>query len=273
MSEEPTVVGLYARVSTDEQDVDRQIGDAREYAATYDDADVRLYPDVISGAASDRGGEYERLWDDIADEKLDVVVVHELSRVSRLGAGAIHELLEHCLEHQTSVKDLEVGLEIDLDDSPVTSAVKQMIAGIMGDLARVEHKQKLRRINSGINAAQNAGKWTGRPPRGFYVDDKTSVLHVETAEFLETRRALERIEAGEPVTDVADACGIPESTLRRLRDQRRELYFDGNTDDDRVDAALEEERPLPDHDVDTRSENLDERIRAVVKEEMAEAED
>lgn len=259
-----TEVGLYARVSTDEQDVERQINEARDYALNaYEDPDIHLYPDVISGAASSKGEEYRRLWEDVEAGKLDIVVVHELSRVSRLGAGAIHELLEHCLANDTSVKDLEVGLEINLDDSPVTNAVKQMIAGIMGDLARVEHKQKLRRINSGIRAAQDAGKWTGRPPRGFYVDkdvDEKGILRVDTAEFLETRRALERIEAGEPVTDVAEACGIPESTLRHLRDDRRELYFYGEADDDRVDEALGEARPLPELDVDEDADDLHKRI-------------
>jgi len=158
-------VGLYARVSTGEQDVDRQVQEAKEFAqSSYPDASIEMYPDVISGASEQRGEEFERLWSDIENDQLDAVVIHELSRISRLGAGQIHEFIEHCLQHETSVKDLEVGLEIDVEASMVDRAVKQLLAGIMGDLARVEHKQKLRRINSGIKAAQEAGKWTGRAP-------------------------------------------------------------------------------------------------------------
>jgi DNA invertase Pin-like site-specific DNA recombinase len=44
--------------------------------------------------------------------------------------------------------------------------MNEMIAGLLGSLAKIEHKQKMRRIRSGIEAAQSAGTWTGRPPRG-----------------------------------------------------------------------------------------------------------
>lgn len=139
------------------------------------------------------------------------------------------------------------GLEIRLDDDHVDRAVSQLIAGVMGDLARVEHKQKLRRITSGIKAAQQAGKWTGRPLRGFRIDD-THHLRVNVEEFLQVRSALERVVDGESLRSIADTTGISESTLRRLYtdEQRRMMYLAGETDDSRIDTALEDVRPLPD---------------------------
>lgn len=259
-------IGLYARVSTDEQDVSRQIKEARDYAkANYADPAIELYPDVISGTDEGRGAEYERLWEDIGAGELDLVVVHELSRLSRLGADAIHEFLEHTLENDTSVKDLEVGLELNLDDGIVDRAVKQMIAGVMGDLARVEHKQKLRRITSGIRAAQNAGTWTGRPPRGFQVENKR--LHVDAAEFLETREALARVARGETKATVVDETGIPRSTLDRLYENRCDLYLGATAEDDRVDAALDEVRPID--DLEPREEkDLERQMRRIAREEL-----
>lgn len=271
MPETDLEVGLYVRVSTDEQNVDRQIEDAESHLEqNYPDADTTLYPDVITGTDEGHGDEYNRMWDDIADESLDVVVVHELSRLSRLGAGEIHTFIEHCLDHDTSVKDLEVGLELNLDDGIVDRAVKQMIAGIMGDLARIEHKQKLRRINSGIRTAQNAGKWTGRPPRGFVVGEDDQRLHVDAAEFLEVRDALARIDHGESKSTVAKDTDIPQSTLSRLYDEKRDLYLATNTReyDERVDAAVDEIRPLDDLKSDDDGD-MEARIRAIVNEEMA----
>lgn len=264
-------IGLYARVSTEEQDVDRQIEEAEEYIdQNYVDPTVERYPDVITGTDEGHGEEYNRLWSDIENDELDAVVVHELSRLSRLGAGEIHTFIEHALEHNTSVKDLEVGLELNLDDSTVDRAVKQLIAGVMGDLARVEHKQKLRRINSGIRTAQNAGKWTGRPPRGFYVGENDQRLHVDATEFLEIRDALARVDHGEAKSTVAQDSGIPQSTLSRLYDDKRDLYLAANTReyDERVDAAVEEMRPLEDVSADEDA-GMDARIRAIVNEEMA----
>lgn len=75
----------------DEQDVSRQIKEARDCVrANYADSAIELYPDVISGTDEGRGAGYEPLWEDIGAGGLDLVVVHELSRLSRLGAGAIH---------------------------------------------------------------------------------------------------------------------------------------------------------------------------------------
>ena len=260
-------IGLYARVSTPDQDLERQVDELRDYVdREHSNATTELYPDVVSGASFERGDEYERLWNDIEADDLDLVVIHEISRLSRLGAGAIHEFIEHCLEHETSVKDLEVGLELNLDDDLVDRAVSRMLAGIMGDLARIEHKQKLRRINSGIKTAQKAGKWTGRPPRGFTVgDDKR--LHVATEEFLNTREALARIARGESRNSVANDTGIPVSTLSRLYDNKLNLYFEATAEDDRIDTALEEIRPI-DGLAPAEAGELDARVRKIVQEEL-----
>ena len=101
-----------------------------------------------------------------------------------------------------------------------------MVANLMGDLAKIEHQQKLQRIESGIRAAQEVGKWTGRPLRGFETNEE-GYLHVVPEEFLHTREALARVERGESRRSVAEETGIPLSSLRRLYDNRRELYLAG----------------------------------------------
>lgn len=91
-----------------------------------------------------------------------------------------------------------------------------MLTGIMDDFTRIEHKQKLRRINSGNKAAQNASKWTGRPPRGFTVgNDKRLYVDAEGVPS-HAREAFARIARGESRNAVANDTGIPVSTLPRL---------------------------------------------------------
>jgi DNA invertase Pin-like site-specific DNA recombinase len=260
-------IGIYARVSTTEQDPQRQLDELREFAkSTYAEPETHTYADIISRTETERGEEYQRLRVDIKDGALDVVVVHELSRLSRLGAGEIHEFLEFCLSHETGVQDLEVGLEISLDDDLVDRAVSQLIAGVMGDLARVEHKQKLRRIQSGIDAAKEAGRWTGRPPAGFDVED--GYLQVNADEFLTIRRALERIEQGYTYAEAADGTPVAESTLRALYDDRRGLYFYAEAKDERLQAAAQELEPLEKPDIPNATSLPEQEIRTIVRDEI-----
>ena len=258
-------IAIYARVSTQDQDADRQLEEIREFVANeYPETQTEEFVDIITGTAQDGGKEYRRMKQAIEAGEIDLVVVHELSRLSRLGGAEIHMFLEHAIDHETSVKDLEVGLSIDVDDSMVDRAVSQMIANIMGDLARIEHKQKLRRIESGIAAAQNAGKWTGRPPRGFRVED--GHLRVEVEEFLRVRAAIERIVGGESASDVSEDVGIPATTLRTLVNDRSDLYLYAEADDDRLDGALDDLRPLDDPSIER--EQFDKRVREIVREEI-----
>jgi len=260
-------IGIYARVSTTDQDPQRQLDELREFAEdTYDQPAINAYADIISGTETDHGEEYQRLRSDVEDGSLDVVVVHELSRLSRLGAGEIHEFLEFCLSHETGIQDLEVGLEISLDDDLVDRAVSQLIAGVMGDLARVEHKQKLRRIQSGIDAAKDAGRWTGRPPAGFDVEN--GYLQVNADEFLTIRRALERVEQGYTYAEAADGTPVAESTLRALHDDRRGLYFYAGAADERLQTAARELEPLEKPDIPNDSSLPEKDIRTIVRDEI-----
>ena len=262
---------IYARVSIQDQDVQRQLDECREHIASKfpDIEDVDVYADIISRASEQGGEQYRDLWDAIETDEYDLVVVHELSRLSRLGAGEIHRFIQHCLEHQAAIESLDIGLSIHVDDPRLQQTVYTMVANIMGDLAKIEHEQKLQRIQSGIRAAQRAGTWTGRPPRGFDIDED-GYLHVDTESFLETREALARLARGESKNVVAESTGIPRSTLVRLYedDQRRAMYLDGTAPDDRLEDALDDIQPLPEIDTYANEEELRAVIRDVVHDEL-----
>lgn len=253
-------VALYARVSTDDQDPQRQLEELCEHARRASpDADTEPYVDVISG--TEDGEQFQRSWTDIGDDRLQAVIVHEISRLSRLGAGAIEEFISYALEHDTAVEDLEVGLSLRVEDSDMQRAMYELLATVMGKLADIERKQTLRRLRS----AREAGKWTGRPPVGFYVEDGYLCVDPEAA--LRVQDALQRMLAGETIVDVAAETGIAESTPRRLRDERRALYLDTEAEDERVSAALEDAGV---EGVDAPTDGLEElRARVAVSEDAA----
>jgi DNA invertase Pin-like site-specific DNA recombinase len=249
--------GIYARVSTSDQDEARQIQDCRDALEKhpYEIESVDVYADVMTGTTTERE-DYGRLLDDVTSGDVDLVIATEVSRLSRSGAQDVMHFISTCLENDAGVEFTQspVSLRVEMDE--ITKSIQRTIVSLLSELANVEHKQKMSRIRSGIKAAQSSGKWTGRPPKGFVVDDATGYLRVDPVEFLETRAALERVVGGESIAAVSRDSGIPESTLRKLRDDRLELYFAGDADDDRVDAALEDVRPLDEPDVERESSEL-----------------
>lgn len=256
----PSSAAIYARVSTTDQDVARQLNEARDHLDGLGVEQIEEYPEVVSGAAdTDTRDVYNQLLDDVASGEFDLVVVHEISRLSRLGPTEIHKFIQHCLEYDTGVEAFDVGLNIHVDDGELQQTIYSMVARLMGDLAQIEHQQKLQRIRSGVRAAQDAGKWTGRPPAGFVVED--GYLRVDPAEYLHIREGLARVERGETYANVAEDTGIPESTLRSLGDDRRDLYLRGEADDGRLDAALEDVRPIDDRESIDGDPDLNERVK------------
>lgn len=270
------IAAIYARVSTHDQDEQRQVRDCRDLLDDhpYEIEDVKIYADVQTGTTTARD-DYQRLVDDIRDGAVDLVVATEVSRLSRSGAQDVMEFITHCLEENVGVEFTQSPVTLRPGDDVLTQSIQRLIISLLSELANIEHKQKMDRIQSGIHAAQEAGKWTGRPPRGFTTDEK-GYLHVDTAEFLETRNALERVLLGESTQEAADATGIPESTLRAILDDedRRRMYFYGDHDDDRKQVALDELGNLqppeiqPDPSEESMSGILEEQIRAVVRDEL-----
>ncbi len=73
---------------------------------------------------------------------------------------------------------------------------------------------------------------------------------------------------------IAEDTDIPQSTLTRLYDERRDLYLagEGQDYDDRVDAAVEELRPLGDLNPGEAGK-MEARMRRVVREELKPAQE
>ncbi|MDB2294600.1 recombinase family protein, partial [Halorubrum ezzemoulense] len=140
----PPDAAIYARVSTSDQDVSRQLNEAREHLERLGVDDIKEYPEIVSGTAdTDTREVYNQLLYDVESGEFDLVVVHEISRLSRLGPTDIHEFIQHCLEHDTGVEALDVGLKIHVDDGELQQTIYSMVARLMGDLAQIEHQQKL----------------------------------------------------------------------------------------------------------------------------------
>ena len=97
---------------------------------------------------------------------VDRVIVLEVSRLSRSMrdlATTIETLVD---DHDTGLHILGMNLSLEPDcDDPYQRA----FINIMGTIAQLEADMIRERTRSGIEAAKQAGKHTGRPPFGFDV--------------------------------------------------------------------------------------------------------
>ena len=137
----------YARVSTVEQSLDRQIDQLTEAGCK------RIYQEKASGASKERP-ELDRMLDALREG--DVVVVTELSRLGRTVKGLI-ELVEKLHKLDVDLKSLK---EQWLD---TTSPMGKMVFTMMAGFAEMERNLIRERTAEGLKAARARGRKGGRP--------------------------------------------------------------------------------------------------------------
>ena len=210
---------VYARISTDKQDRQRQLEACTEYVLSSFDVErsaITYYEDTGTGGNTQREA-FQRLLSDVENGEVDAVVVHEISRLSRSMtdlSATIDRLKDAGVALHIYDRDLVVDPE---SNDPMTEAFLYL----MGVFAQLERDMIQQRIRSGIREAQRQGKHTGRTPYGFTTDDEGYLIpndDYETACI-----ALEQLQAGRSKRSVSKATGISRRTLGRI-EERGEMY-------------------------------------------------
>lgn len=230
-------VGIYARVSTTKQETDRQVEECRNSLTDEELENHILYADVGSGTTTDRE-DLQRLIDDIESGEIDKLVLWELSRLGR-NLAFVADFIDTCVDESVelvTLHDMFPGLRGDGD------LMDKMMGQFVAWMMEFEAEMIRERVQSGVTRAMEQGKWVGRPPYGF-TTDKDGYLQVDAEEYHAMQLAVERVlTTDDSVNSIARAFDVPQSSLDRIAkdEERRELYLFGETDDDRVDSALEE---------------------------------
>lgn len=139
----------YARVSTREQNLDRQIDQLEKEGCE------RIYCEKVSGTQSDRP-ELLRMMDSLRSG--DTVIVSELTRLSRTSKHLI-ELVERFAELEVNIKSLK---ELWLD---TTTPHGRLIFSVFAGLSQFERDLVQQRTVEGLEAARARGRKGGRPPK------------------------------------------------------------------------------------------------------------
>lgn len=151
-----TRVVLYARVSTDRQDLQRQLRELRTFARRSQWKVVRELATVVSGRANDRDlNDLRRM---TARREVDHVLVWELSRLSRAGPGAILSIVQQ-LESQ--------GVRVWSYSEPflnVEGDQRELLLALLAWLGKLERQHISERTKSGLARRRALGVRLGRPP-------------------------------------------------------------------------------------------------------------
>jgi DNA invertase Pin-like site-specific DNA recombinase len=210
-------IAAYVRVSTDDQNEDRQMRAIRtKYAESEQDTEIDWFCDLGESGASTSRREYQRLREHV--EEYDVVVAHELDRLGRSLAdlaGFIEDLRQK-------------GIDIDLVNQPIGTVgeddwMAEMMLNMMMVFADAERKMIRSRVQEGINAAIADGKRVGRPPFGYTVED--GFLQQIPAEYVRAQAFIREVRKGREKQATAAFFEIPDSAVQSIL-ARAEANYD-----------------------------------------------
>lgn len=153
----------YCRVSTREQNLDRQIKALRDYGISERD----IIMDKESGKSLERDG-YQMLKNHLLRDG-DTLVVMSLDRLSRKKSHIKNEL-EYYKQRRIRVKILDIPTTlIDLPEEQdwIFDMINNILIEVLASIAEQERVRTLQRQAQGIAAAREKGKHLGRPQAVF----------------------------------------------------------------------------------------------------------
>ena len=220
---DPMSIAAYVRVSTAEQNLDRQLEATHEYAVEElgaDPSSIEVYRDKSTGTDIKRSG-YQRLLDDVDAGQVDAVVVHEVSRVAR-SISDLERTVEYLRNAGVAVHIVSERMVLRPeaeDEDPYQRALFQML----GVFAELDAKIKRQNIRQGIAARQESEDYHHGPaPLGFKKDNGTLVESGNYHRVCETLEHVVRDEMSQRQAANELDCG--RKTIRRAVNERADLY-------------------------------------------------
>ena len=200
-------VCIYARVSTQGQDYQRQLSELREYASRMNYEVVREFSEKISGAKSvaERQALTELL-DYAAANRIDKVLVYECSRISRRAID-FFQVIEQLTQMKVSVYILQNGLETLMADGSV-NPIAQLVLGIIGQFNSMERSLIRSRMSSGYQHFRSNGGKVGRKEGYKKSDEQMKEQYSKELSLLKKGLSLRNIQA---------ITGTSVNTLRKLK--------------------------------------------------------
>lgn len=184
----------YARVSTTDQNLDRQLDQLKHVD--------RLFQEAVSGVSKDRP-QLKAMLDYIREG--DIVVVTELERLGR-NNQELTEVMNQIQTKGTTLEVLNLPTLRGIEDDNLRRLLNNLILELYKYQAQAERERIKERQAQGIAIAKTQGKYQGR--KALFTEDDSRLKH-----------AFELYLSGMSDKDVAGLTGINERTFRRYREK------------------------------------------------------
>ena len=178
----------YARVSTEEQNLDRQI-DALQQAGI---DDRLIYKEKITGTKKDRP-ELQKMLNHL--NKGDIVIITDLTRISRSTKDLL-DIVEKIRNKGASIRSLKDTWLDTTSNNPYN----EFLLTVMSGLSQLERDLISQRTKEGLASAKARGRNGGRPSKQNEKGDMVRTL----------------ADSGMRIVDIVKQTGLSRSTVNRI---------------------------------------------------------
>ena len=198
---------LFIRVSTAQQDYDRQISDLTVYCQQKGYMITKVIATKITGTKTlaDRQ-DLQELLTAANQNEFQKVIVTEISRIGR-NARDIRNTIDLLHRKKIAVVFKNIGGLESIDENGNESFVTNIIIAIYSELAQEEKRILSERIKSGLAEARRKGKRMGRPSGG---DDVNSLKK-------KYAKLIVDLQKGNSLTECCKLHGVSRNTVIKIK--------------------------------------------------------
>lgn len=200
-------VALLVRVSTQEQNHDRQISELKDYAESRSFKIVEIVSETISGSRrNEERKAIQQILNLAKTKKINKILIHEVTRLGRDTAQVLNTLEElHSLKVSVVVKNY--NLETLNPDGSLNSMAQFMFT-LLCDIGRMEKATLIERVKSGMQEAKRKGKHLGRPQ---------GTKKEESKMLKEYKSVVKYLKDGYSIRETAKLTEVGVSTVQRVK--------------------------------------------------------
>ena len=219
-----TRVGLYVRVSTQEQvngySIGEQIERLQKYAQAHNWTVINTYVDAgLSGSNMERPALQEMIAD-VQAHRIDKVIVYKLDRLSRSQKDTLKIIEDILLANNCDFESMTERFD-------TSTSFGKAIVGILAVFSQLEREQIKERMIMGTSARIKEGKWRGgaHVPFGYRYDHDKNMLETDEYEAMVVRHIFESYKAGRSVYWIRNDLTQKGYTIHGKIDGRRIDYI------------------------------------------------